>query len=242
MSPNNRAALAERVAKAAEAALAAQSYASPIDVLLGVGWLDPNALKRWRLGQVDRLERVVQANLAKVSEAMKLFRAWADAKGLKPSLTAYVARTPDRRKLVFSVGGDPGIERLYATHWVSPALSEKKREKLEERASRPPELVAVMALKGDWKCHRCQGSGAFLVMETPGPMCMACAGLGDLTFLPSGDAALTRRAKAASARHAVVVRYAKARGRYERQGMLVEARALAAAERELGLPPGGDGE
>jgi len=43
--------------------------------------------------------------------------------------------------------------------------------------------------------------------------------------LPSGDAALTRRAKRASGLSVVVVRFSRARRRYERQGILVEEEA-----------------
>jgi hypothetical protein len=70
-------------------------------------------------------------------------------------------------------------------------------------------------------------------MEGPGPACLRCTGLGDLEFLSAGDALLTRRTKAKSARHAVVVRFSKSRGRYERQGLLVEPRAVAEALGEL---------
>jgi hypothetical protein len=38
--------------------------------------------------------------------------------------------------------GSPTIEALYRTHWISPKLSEKKRERLAEKASRTPELVS----------------------------------------------------------------------------------------------------
>jgi hypothetical protein len=51
----------------------------------------------------------------------------------------------------------------------------------------------------------------------------------DFAFLPAGDALLTRRVKAKSTRHAVVVRFSKSRRRYERQGLLVEPQALADA-------------
>jgi len=71
-------------------------------------------------------------------------------------------------------------------------------------------------------------------MEPPGPACLSCAGLGDLEFLPAGDALLTRRAKARSARHAVVVRFSRSRKRYERRGMLVEPEALREAEASMG--------
>jgi len=239
MNPKNRTKLADRVSKAAEAALAAQDYVAPIDVLVGIGWLDAGAVKRWRQGQVEYLERVVQTNLPRISEAMKLFRSWATAKGLSPNQTAYVARTPQRRTLRFSKSGDAGIERLYRTHWVSPVLSERKRERLAEKASRAPELVVIRPLNREWTCHKCGGSGDLLIMENPGPACLRCAGLGDLEFLPAGDAPLTRRVKANSARFAVVVRFSRSRRRYERQGLLVEPQALKQALRELNRPTEG---
>ncbi len=59
---------------------------------------------------------------------------------------------------------------------------------------------------------------------------MSCADMDHLVFLPSGDAALTRRARAGSRLSAVVVRFSRARRRYERQGILVEDDALERAE------------
>ncbi len=50
--------------------------------------------------------------------------------------------------------------------------------------------------------------------------------------LPAGDAALTRRSAKYSERTAVVVRFSRSRGRYERQGVLVEKPALEKAEQE----------
>jgi hypothetical protein len=146
MNPKNRQRLADRVTRAAEASLAAQGYVAPLDVLLGLGWLDAGAVKRWRLGQIDSLERAVQANLPRISEAMKLFRAWAAKKGLLASETDYLARAPHRQRLRFSRSGDPTIERLYRTHWVSSALSERKRDRLREKAKRAPDLVVVHPL------------------------------------------------------------------------------------------------
>jgi hypothetical protein len=61
---------------------------------------------------------------------------------------------------------------------------------------------------------------------------MDCADLGHLVFLPRGDSALTRRAKKHSGLSAVVVRFSRARKRYERQGILVEQKALEQAEVE----------
>jgi hypothetical protein len=234
MHPQNRKKLADRVTKAAEAALASRHYVSAIDVLVGIGWLDPGAVKRWQQGQIDYLERVVQTNLSRISEAMKLFRSWAAAKGLTASETAYLARKPARQTLRFCKSGNPRIEQLYRTHWVSSELSEKKRQRIAEKAGRAPELVVIQPLHAEWKCHRCGGNGDFLIMENPGPACLQCSGLADLEFLSARDASLTRRAKAKSKRYAVVVRFSRSRGRYERQGLLVEPQALEQAQRGLG--------
>lgn len=96
------------------------------------------------------------------------------------------------------------------------------------------DLVVFMILR-DSKCSGCQeelDKGQFLTMENSKPFCMKCADLDHLVFLGSGDAALTRRAKKHSKLWAVVVRFSRARKRYERQGLLVEEDALAKAEEE----------
>jgi hypothetical protein len=50
--------------------------------------------------------------------------------------------------LRFSRSGNPNIEAAYRTHWVSPKLSEKKRERLAEKASRAPDPVSSDAPDG----------------------------------------------------------------------------------------------
>jgi hypothetical protein len=233
VSRRNRIPLLERVTRAAEDALTAQSCVAPVDVLVGIRWLDPGALSRWRQGRIDCLEEAIQTHPARVSEALRLFRSWALERGLSPSETAYVARTTQRQPLRFSRGGDPSVERLYRTHWVSRELTQTERQRVVDKASRPPDLVVIQPLNRDWTCNRCGGSGYFLIMEDPGPACLRCVGLDDLEFLPAGDALLTRRAKAKSARSAVVVRFSRSRRRYERQGLLVEPQALLAVRRDL---------
>jgi hypothetical protein len=233
MSRRNPGPLSERVIEAAEAALAAQNYASPLRMLLGLGWLDPNSARRWEQGQVDCLEDVMQVSPERLAEAMTLLRSWAADKGLPTSEAEYVARTPQRPSLRFTRSGEAEIERQFRTHWLSNAISPKARERLEQKSKRVPELVVIQPLNKDWKCHRCGNGGGFLIMEGPGPACLKCAGLDDLEFLVSGNALLTRRAKQKSARQAVVVRFSRTRRRYERQGLLLEARALDDAEREI---------
>jgi hypothetical protein len=84
----------------------------------------------------------------------------------------------------------------------------------------------------DWTCCECGATGDLLRMEDAGPLCLNCSDLDHLVFLPSGDAALTRRAAKASSLSAVVVRWSRSRKRYERQGILVEEPALALAEQQ----------
>lgn len=222
--------LEARVIRVAEAALKEQSYVAPLDVLVGLRWLSQPRVDEWRQGRLPAMERGIETNLSKVSTAMKLFRQWARANDLVPSETAYVARTRDRRPLQFSASGDPVIEQAYRTHWVSPALSQAKRSRLAEKQSRLPDLVVISPLNEDWTCIDCSGSGDLLMMEDAGPVCMACADMDHLVFLGAGDAALTRRAKAASSLSAVVVRFNRARKRYQRQGVMVEESALEQAE------------
>ncbi len=83
------------------------------------------------------------------------------------------------------------------------------------------------------ECHEKLGRQAWILLAGErGALCLACADLDHLAFLPSGDAALTRRAKKHSRLHAVVLKWSGARKRYERQGLLVEEEALAKAEAE----------
>ena len=112
--------------------------------------------------------------------------------------------------------GDPGIEKSYRTHFVSPELSEKKEQRLQEKLNQSPKPVVFQNLR-EAHCSECGAEieqGSFLFMELEQPLCLQCARLDDLEFLPSDDAALTRRASKYSGRVAVVVRFSRARGRY----------------------------
>ncbi len=83
------------------------------------------------------------------------------------------------------------------------------------------------------ECGEDLGSKAWITLTSDkGALCLSCADLDHLIFLPSGDAALTRRARKHSTLAAVVLKWSRARRRYERQGLLVEGRALERAEEE----------
>jgi hypothetical protein len=83
------------------------------------------------------------------------------------------------------------------------------------------------------ECYENLGRKAWIThVKDKGALCLSCADLDHLVFLPAGDAALTRRARKHSTLSAVVLMWSRARKRYERQGLLVEVEALEQAEQE----------
>jgi hypothetical protein len=225
----------ERVYRASEATLARQHYVSFIDVLCGMGLLASSAVDSWRKGRIDFLESEIQGSRNKISSSLAIFRRWAHEKGLKLRETDYVR--PARSGTVplqFSRSGDPQIEKSYRTHFVSPTLSERKQQRIQQKLDKAPPPVVFLNLR-DAQCSECGteiAQGSMLFMEADQPLCLHCARLDGLEFLPAGDTALTRRATKYSVRAAVVVRFNRARKRYERQGILVEETALEKAEQE----------
>jgi hypothetical protein len=104
----------------------------------------------------------------------------------------------------------------------------------QESSAEAKELVVFDILR-ESQCADCGKrlpGGDFLFMESGRPLCLTCADLNHLVYLPRGDTALTRRARKHSSLSAVVVRFSRARKRYERQGVLVEESALEQAEQE----------
>jgi hypothetical protein len=101
---------------------------------------------------------------------------------------------------------------------------------------KPSKDLMVFITTGESSCSECGedlGRRAWITLtRDKGALCLACADLDHLLFLPAGDAALTRRARKHSTLVAVVLRWSRARKRYERQGLLVEAEALEQAEQE----------
>jgi hypothetical protein len=96
--------------------------------------------------------------------------------------------------------------------------------------------TTVFITRGESTCSKCGeelGRKAWITLvEGKGALCLACADMDHLVFLPAGDAALTRRSRKHSTLSAVVLRWSPARKRYERQGLLVEEEALEQAEQE----------
>jgi hypothetical protein len=98
------------------------------------------------------------------------------------------------------------------------------------------EMKVFISSRDGSKCDECThvltGGRLIVLAGDRGALCLSCADLDHLVFLGAGSAALTRRARAGSKLSAVVLKWSRARKRYERQGLLVEEAALVRAEEE----------
>ena len=96
--------------------------------------------------------------------------------------------------------------------------------------------IKVFIAHRESKCGECGeelGHHAWITLrDEKGAVCLTCSDLDHLVFLPSGDAALTRRSRKHSGLSAVVLKWSRTRKQYERQGLLVENEALERAEHE----------
>ncbi len=96
-----------------------------------------------------------------------------------------------------------------------------------------PEDIVVFITRHEGKCTECQAEffrGQMIRVEDGNALCLDCADLGHLEYLPRGDTAVTRRAGKLSPLKAVVVQWSRSRQHYERQGILAAPEAIAQAE------------
>jgi hypothetical protein len=226
--------LRRRVEDAAQALLAGQQSVAPLDVLLALRWIQPVNVQTWQRGKVEGLAEQSSVGLDRMAEMITILTEWAQAAGLQRSEISYVSNTRSRTPLRLASYDEPLLEVAFRTQWTPPQLTEAARERAAARARAAPDLVVVWPLRA-WTCGECGeqcGPGTLLTMEDDRPLCLSCADLDRLVYLPAGDAALTRRARKASTLSAVVVRFSRPRKRHERQGILVEQAALEAAEQQ----------
>jgi len=228
----------ERVVQAAESALKRCGSVGPLELFQAMLLLQPVHFDGWRKGNecYRMLEPWIQVGPEKFQKAIRYFQEWAARRGLRTIEAAYTRRGPSGiETLQVTEKGNPEREKFYRTHYAPADLGEKKTARLAAKLNRPPELVVFQKVSEEGTCGECGAelpTGEFLLMEKGKPLCLACADLEQLLFLPAGDAALSRRARKHSSLAAVVVRFSRAHKRYERQGLLVTEDGLAKAEEE----------
>ena len=105
---------------------------------------------------------------------------------------------------------------------------------MTDTPAKQPEIV-VFNIRRDTQCSECRaelGRGSFLRLEHERVLCLDCADLDHLEYLPRGNTAITRRASKHSSLRAVVLQWSRSRHQYERQGILAEPAAIRRAEEE----------
>lgn len=228
----------ERVEQAAEAALKNGGSVGPLDLLQQMRILQPVHVEGWLKG--NEYYRVlfehIQIGPEKWAKTLQYFREWVQRRGLKPFEVPYTRQgVKGVERLHVTKDGDPEWEKFFATRYAPADLSEKAEARLTAKLNKAPELVVFEKVSDDGNCSECGvelPTGNYLIMEKAKPLCLSCADLDQLVFLPAGDMALTRRARKYSRLAAVVVRFNRRRKRYERQGLLVLPEAIAKAEAE----------
>ena len=110
-----------RIVRAVGPLLARGKVVAPVDVLIGMGLLEPAKLRDWRFGRVPYLEKVIDCNLTCLSRLLRILRFHAHDLKLVPSTTVYVhwGKGPKQR-LLFTKTGDRKLEEAYSRHFVWP--------------------------------------------------------------------------------------------------------------------------
>lgn len=230
--------LRERVQRAAEQCLRRDGAVGPLELLQQMLFLHPTHFKGWRQGNpyYTAIEAHIQCGPAKLAKTYSYFHEWVRRRGLTPVETDYLRSTPHGAEpLSITVDGDAERELFFRTRYVSAEVPEKKAKKVREKLDKAPDLTVFELTSPASQCDECGDEivkGSLLFMERKQPLCLTCADLDHLLFLPRGDAALSRRARKYSPLAAVVLRFSRARKRYERQGLLVTPAALSRAEQE----------
>ena len=223
----------KRVRDAAEVWLKEERVVGPLEVLVGMNLLAYSSYRQWLKGLQKDLGVQIQGGPKLHSQVIQHFLEWVQEKGLVPMNAPYVAASRGGTKAlrVFREH-DEEREQLYTSRFAVPGAEKKVKKKLEKK---PDLVVMISASRKERECVHCKAKvykGTFFLMEDDGMVCLECADMDHLLFLPSGDAALTRRSRKYSSLCAVVVEFSRSRGRYERQGLLVTEEAVNQAEEE----------
>lgn len=122
-----------------------RGYATPVDVLMDIGYLPKQKYEDWRYGRVNYLEAVCTVNLGKLSMVLQAMRQYAKKNGLKPSFTYYkrwaVKKKNGYKKTIslrFSKSGNPEIEKQYSTHYVDLIRTKELQEQKANAAETDP--------------------------------------------------------------------------------------------------------
>jgi hypothetical protein len=93
--------LKERVELAANAALEANGFVGPLELLLQMGLLASSHFTSWRKGIIPMLEDVIQGNPERLHRSFQHFRQWAHDRDMKLVRVPYLRNTTGGEMCLF---------------------------------------------------------------------------------------------------------------------------------------------
>ncbi|MDJ0836872.1 MAG: GFA family protein [Acidobacteriota bacterium] len=107
------------VCKAVTAILAEKDAVTPIEVFRRMDYLSESAEDDWRNGKAPYLEKVLIANLAKLSRVLRILHCHAVSSNMSWRIHPYTRKTKNgRMPLRFTKSGDRNLEEAYARHYL----------------------------------------------------------------------------------------------------------------------------
>jgi hypothetical protein len=225
-----------RVPHAAKNALDIKGYVSPIELLLQMNLLKQQHLHAWEKGLYSSLYPSIQGSPKKLANTFRIFTDWAAENKLIPFDASLRTSARDQsRELQVSVDGNPETEKLFRRYYAPAGITPRKLENLKKKLNKPPDLIVFIMKTDSAACCECGAKlsrGNMIFQDRHDILCLQCADLDHLEFLPGGNAAMSRRSKKYSPLSAIVVKFNRRSRRYERRGILVTAAAIQKAETE----------
>lgn len=225
----------ERARKAADLVLANDKSIGPIELIVQMGFLHFSHVEQWRQKnpRFDSLEPHIQCGEKKLNQTYSEFLSWAKEKNLEPFTAQYQSASRNgTAELKVTNDGDAEREAFFRTHFRRSDLTEKQKERIEKKKNKAPDLIVFQLVGDPFTCRECEMQvevNEMFFLEQKQPICLYCADLDHLEFLPSGDATLTRRSRKHSPLSAIVKRFNRRRKKYQRQGILVTPQAIELA-------------
>ena len=229
-------ALQQRVVTACNAVLKRNGSVGLIELCQQLSFLQQVHVDNWKHGKLDNvpLIKLLQVGADKFQKVLKHYEDWALSRGMSTIQVAYERQGrngPERLPIL--IDDNPDQDALWRRHFVPADLSAKKAEKLEQKLNKPDDIAVFSQTTNKEKCAECSAEmlqGDLFFQEQNQIICLSCADLDHLEYLPSGDATLTRRARKFSPLVAEVLQFNRRRKRHERIGLLVTAEAIDQAE------------
>lgn len=109
--------LQSKVSSAISLQIKKRGFATIVDTLIDIGYLEQKDYLAWRSGCVLYLEKVCKTNLNKLSSVVRFFREYGKNENYYFSYTVYKSRK-NNQKLRFTKTNNKHLENLYSTSIV----------------------------------------------------------------------------------------------------------------------------